>query len=420
MADITIHPSELKGDLTPPPSLEVGWRLVWGACLGHGGAIENCPSHPDINAIIALANQIGADAKFSKNTADIFGAAMPQPITSLSCNNNSRASRIAIPIAFLSEQIVSIKEFNIPSSPSAWLDIASSQLGVRITKTSEEISVSGSPFTGALELKDRPGVYWAPGFMMAAPFSARTSVFSMDDFVSIHPAVKNTLEAFRIFETEYVYDKSEGTLTIPSGQTYPERYVDVPADWRTGSYFLGALALAGKGNIFLSSFSNQPEKEFWEIFRANKMLASSEDGLSMKINSSRPLPLPPVMDLRPYPSLLPLMILLATQSHRSTKIGPLYPISSFTRKRAHNTINELNKLGANIKIKNSYIHIPYAKLKGGTVDSCNDSRVCMALALAGLISSSPVKIENAEAVDKSHSNFWNDLKKLGAKIRISK
>ena len=46
----------------------------------------------------------------------------------------------------------------------------------------------------------------------------------------------------------------------------------------------------------------------------------------------------------------------------------------------------------------------------------NDHRICIALVLMGLIVQEDVIIDGIECINKSYPSFFDDLKKLGAKI----
>ena len=52
-------------------------------------------------------------------------------------------------------------------------------------------------------------------------------------------------------------------------------------------------------------------------------------------------------------------------------------------------------------------------LRGGTVNSFNDHRIVMAAAIASIICTEPVCIQDAQAVEKSYPAFFGDFKKLG-------
>ena len=79
---------------------------------------------------------------------------------------------------------------------------------------------------------------------------------------------------------------------------------------------------------------------------------------------------------------------------------------------------ELNKLGANIKeLPDGMIINGVERLKGNIVDSHNDHRVAMALAMASLKCDGEIKILNAQCVSKSFPHFWEVFEALGGKIR---
>ena len=54
-------------------------------------------------------------------------------------------------------------------------------------------------------------------------------------------------------------------------------------------------------------------------------------------------------------------------------------------------------------------------LQGGTVGSFNDHRIAMTAGIAGTVSRDPVTILQADAVNKSYPNFWNDYNSLNRK-----
>ncbi|MDO4748589.1 MAG: 3-phosphoshikimate 1-carboxyvinyltransferase, partial [Eubacteriales bacterium] len=59
-----------------------------------------------------------------------------------------------------------------------------------------------------------------------------------------------------------------------------------------------------------------------------------------------------------------------------------------------------------------------ANLRGGTIDSYNDHRIVMASAVAGLKTENAVTINDAHAVNKSYTDFFNDYLSLGGKANV--
>ncbi len=58
------------------------------------------------------------------------------------------------------------------------------------------------------------------------------------------------------------------------------------------------------------------------------------------------------------------------------------------------------------------------KITGGKADSCEDHRLAMALAIAGLVSKEPVEVVNAEVIAESFPMFSSLLQSLGAYLRL--
>jgi 3-phosphoshikimate 1-carboxyvinyltransferase len=78
---------------------------------------------------------------------------------------------------------------------------------------------------------------------------------------------------------------------------------------------------------------------------------------------------------------------------------------------------ELNKIGGDVEeLEDSLIIRGNKKLKGGVVDSWNDHRIAMALAVASIACEEPLIINNSEAVEKSYPNFWKEFTNVGGNI----
>ena len=56
-------------------------------------------------------------------------------------------------------------------------------------------------------------------------------------------------------------------------------------------------------------------------------------------------------------------------------------------------------------------------LHGGTVDSFNDHRIAMSMAVAATAAQGEIKITGAQAVAKSYPAFWDDYRRLGGQAK---
>jgi 3-phosphoshikimate 1-carboxyvinyltransferase len=81
---------------------------------------------------------------------------------------------------------------------------------------------------------------------------------------------------------------------------------------------------------------------------------------------------------------------------------------------------ELRKMGADIEELPDGMIINGCPngLRGAEVESYNDHRIAMALAVAGLASEGSTIINNAEAASVTYPSFIGDFRKLGAAFEV--
>jgi len=80
---------------------------------------------------------------------------------------------------------------------------------------------------------------------------------------------------------------------------------------------------------------------------------------------------------------------------------------------------EFAKLGVQIDLEGDIMKIHGGgEIKGAEVFSQHDHRIAMACGVAALIANAPVKITEAEAINKSYTDFFDHLVQLGGKVVI--
>ena len=81
--------------------------------------------------------------------------------------------------------------------------------------------------------------------------------------------------------------------------------------------------------------------------------------------------------------------------------------------RVKSVCDMINALGGNARYDDEHIYIKgVKKLKGGTVNSCNDHRIAMSAAIAALFCENDVEIIGSDAVSKSYPEFFEHYKKM--------
>jgi len=109
----------------------------------------------------------------------------------------------------------------------------------------------------------------------------------------------------------------------------------------------------------------------------------------------------------------PPLVVLAAYAKGVSVINGVHRLIHKESNRAEVLQSEFRKLGLDIQeIDDSFVVRGGAQLQGGVVESHQDHRIAMALAIAALGATDKVKIMQAEAVEKSYPNFFEDLKSL--------
>jgi 3-phosphoshikimate 1-carboxyvinyltransferase len=84
--------------------------------------------------------------------------------------------------------------------------------------------------------------------------------------------------------------------------------------------------------------------------------------------------------------------------------------------RALSLIEEFGKMNISIILDDDYLHIAGSTATGARVSSHDDHRITMAAAITALGSKGEVAIKDSHCVAKSYPGFFEDLRKIGAKV----
>jgi 3-phosphoshikimate 1-carboxyvinyltransferase len=213
------------------------------------------------------------------------------------------------------------------------------------------------------------------------------------------------------------------TITVSGPQILKGTKVNVPGDISSAAFFLVAGAIVEEGKICLRNVGLNPTRT-GIIDVLNKM------GAKMTIHPNKDEEFEPVGDITIEPSQLsgtviegdliprlidevPIIALLATQANGKTIIKDAEELKVKETNRIDTVVNELLKLGADITATDDgmIINGP-TKLNGGVVSSHGDHRIGMMLAVASLICTGEVTLEEADAIAVSYPSFFSDLSQL--------
>jgi 3-phosphoshikimate 1-carboxyvinyltransferase len=142
-------------------------------------------------------------------------------------------------------------------------------------------------------------------------------------------------------------------------------------------------------------------------------ISVSEDYIEAKTSKTKGI----VIDASECPDLVPVLTVMAALSEGTTEIINAKRLRIKESDRLKAIASELNKIGGEVEeLEDGLIIKGKKSLKGGKVDSWNDHRIAMAMAVASVKCEEPLIITNSNAVKKSYPDFWRDFKELGGKV----
>jgi 3-phosphoshikimate 1-carboxyvinyltransferase len=123
-------------------------------------------------------------------------------------------------------------------------------------------------------------------------------------------------------------------------------------------------------------------------------------------------------DATECPDLFPPLVALASVCEGKTVIEGARRLTHKESDRALTLQQEFGKMGVGIELQDDLMIIEGVKqLSAAITHSRHDHRIAMACAVAALRADGPVVIEEAEAINKSYPDFYDDIRSLGAVVQ---
>jgi len=215
----------------------------------------------------------------------------------------------------------------------------------------------------------------------------------------------------------------DGKVSVTGGTTLSGTDVHVPGDISSAAFFMVAAGMIEGSSVTLTNVGLNPTRtgiiDVLQNMGVSILITdvSDENGelsgtLTVSHNEINPVEISGSLIPRLIDEL-PIIALLATQANGTTIIKDAAELRVKETDRIAAVTKELTKIGANIEatVDGMIIHGP-TPLTGGTMDSYGDHRLGMMAAIASLIASESVFIEDVSCINISYPNFFKDLEIL--------
>jgi 3-phosphoshikimate 1-carboxyvinyltransferase len=252
--------------------------------------------------------------------------------------------------------------------------------------------------------------------LMVAPYAESQMSIKIVDGLRSRPYVDITIDAIRQFGVE-VENHNYEEFIVSNGQKYGGRHYRVAGDYSSAAYFF-ALAAIGQGAVSVGNLkpdSIQGDRHFLDILSEMGCLINYHEG---QVEVSREGKLTGItVDMGDCPDIVQPLAIVAAYAEGRTEITNIGHLRYKETDRIGNTATELRKMGAEVEVTEDAMSINGGKPKGATVETYNDHRMAMSLAVAALFAEGETVIDGAEAVAKSYPAFFTDLTQIGAIVQ---
>lgn len=441
MKEIRILPKSLSGKVTIPPSKSMSHRALICAGLSNGESIiDNVEFSKDIIATSEALRAIGVEivdineealvlhklsvdgSKFNDNMKikeENFKGNEDKIV--IQCNESGSTLRFLIPISMtLNKKLEFLGKGKLGERPlKTYYDIFENQ-GIEYSTNDDKLplEVKGSLRAGLYEVKGNISSQFISGLLFTLPLLEGDSKIIITTELESKGYIDLTLSMLNKFSIE-VENKDYKEFIIKGNQEYKSRNYRVEGDFSQGAFFLVAGLLNGEISVLdLDINSLQGDKEILDIIdkmNGKYIVENNEENKSVMTTVCDTKGA--IIDASQCPDLVPIVSVLAALSEGETRIIKAERLRIKESDRLKAMCTELNKLGAEVSETEDGLIIKGKKtLRGGRVNSWNDHRIAMALAIASIKCEEEVIIENSTVVDKSYPRFWVDFAELGGVI----
>lgn len=423
---LRISPSTLHGSIAVPPSKSQTMRALLFALRARGTSeiLSPLPS-PDTQAMVRAIAQLGARIECKPDRLYVTGVeALSPTVEAIDAKNSGQVLRFVGAMAgHLTRMTVFTGDYSVQNNrPVGPLLSALKQLGAEahaLKKSDFAPFVIKGPITpGCASFCGRDSQP-VSAMLMATAFLEGTTELRISHPGEL-PWVELTLDWIKKLGGCVINDEHT-RYTVKGGLRYESFSYAVPGDFSSAAYPIGA-ALVTKSAITVSNLDmSDPQGDKALLYALERMGARLDiDEVSKTIHVRPHHGLVGItVDVNPFIDALPLLAAVACFAQTPTRIVGAANARHKESDRIDAMTKELRTMGAQIEEHPDGLVIFPSQLVGACVQSHQDHRVAMALAVAAMGARGASRIDEAQWIEKSYPSFVRDFTKLGVQVQIS-
>ncbi|MEA4862348.1 MAG: 3-phosphoshikimate 1-carboxyvinyltransferase [Victivallaceae bacterium] len=418
--NLHVNPSKVSGRVAAPGSKSHTIRALVAGLLADGISTVRAPlESADTLSALAAIELMGAKVEKKRGEWLITGCGgkISDPGKTIDLGNSGTGLRLLSAVAATAGFEVRFDgDASLRTRPMGPLKDSLKQLGVAVSADHCPLKVKG-PFEGGCATVDAVSSQFLSALLFAAPLAQHITTLELLRLNEV-PYVGVTLAWLDRCGIDHAETSDYSYFIIPAHQSYRSFDAVIPADFSTACFPLAAAAIAG-GEVKIANLDfadPQGDKEVFDMFSAmGADVARTAHGATIRPHGLRGTDI----DLNRTPDALPVLAVAACFADGVTRILNVPQARLKETDRIACMTRELRKMGADIDELDDGMVIRgnAAKIHGAEVESYDDHRIAMSLAIAGLAANSPTTVRHAECCSVTYPGFVEDFRSLGADFR---
>ncbi|MCB2217460.1 3-phosphoshikimate 1-carboxyvinyltransferase [Desulfofustis glycolicus] len=414
--------SGLDATITVPGSKSITQRALIAASLADGRSILRGPlTSEDTEYSSRALRALGVHLETGEDTwyVDGTGGTIGVPSEHLYLGNNGTATRFLTSVAALGVgEVIIDGDERMQQRPIAPLIEALRGWGVDI----ESIRGTGCPplriraaglSGGKTILPEGKSSQYLSSLLLVAPLARQPAELEVHGEILSKPYVAMTLEVMAEFGVGVEVAADFSAFRVEPAR-YRAREYRIEGDASGASYFWAAAAVAG-GRVTVANVpvpSLQGDTMFVPLLaRMGCSVQQSDFGITVESDGRLE---GITVDMSAMPDVVPTLAVVAAFAEGETEISNIAHLRIKESDRLHGVCVELGKIGVHVDEypDRMVIHGRGGKdLHGAAIDTYNDHRMAMSLAVAGLRVPG-IRITGEQCVAKSFPDFWQRFAEL--------
>ncbi|MBR6742030.1 MAG: 3-phosphoshikimate 1-carboxyvinyltransferase [Clostridia bacterium] len=404
--DIKLSNPKLKRNITLPSSKSEAHRYLLCAALTKNGARVPCHSpSKDIEATAGVLSALGAKSEYKDGCFEVSPINADNNITA-DCGESGTTLRFMLALcAALGVNAEFICRGRLAKRPLFPFDEMMRTAGVTVTQNENTVKIEGKmPENASWSIDGSVSSQFISGMLFALTLCGGT--LTVTGKTESKPYIDLTVDIIRKFGGD-IEENGNTYIVRPSTLTAPEN-VFVGGDW-SGAAFPLCIGAVGKHPVSVSHLdtnSTQGDKEIIAVL--SRMGARTE--ICGSTVTAHPSKLHGIkIDCANIPDTVPALAITALSAEGETEFVNAKRLRYKESDRISAVCEMIHALGGKADENEDGFTVYGGKIAGGTVDSKNDHRIAMAASIAAFFTEGDVIIQDAECVNKSYPEFWNEF-----------